>query len=1128
MDNFQITKSLRFKLESSNQNNLINDTIKKLNTQKEFDLANFAQNLNNYTNNLATFLFYKDKKEERRIKENIVLQKTWLKLYAKREFASCKNAKSLTINTCELSEKIETYFNNLKEVCETLLNYSGEEKHKQTEKRAIALLLNKLNTKSYLPFFVDLVKSAKNKNEKDNLSIILQSEGSNISNQLQQGIAHFLPEQSAGICITKASFNYYTIDKQEKKWENEEGKIIKGLETDINSLENEYRSIQNIWSKIKKDIETRSDNKTLYLGDYHSMDTETAVSLRQILKNIKSEQKSKFNELMQQNIPYKHKNYEELYLFKDIENNDFTKYSDLTNEIKQLSDEKNQTSDEEKKKELTLEIENKAKKRGELLKNFRYYKAFSNFYKKISEKHGREKAKLLGIEKEKVESQLLNYWAVMMECEGKHQLVLIPRGEKAQNFKKEIEEASNSETSTKLYWFESLTYRSLQKLCFGNPLTNTFKEGIKDILQSKNIQGEFSFNGNEKAKINFYKDVLKHKYTKSVLKFPHDEVYNNVVNKQFDNLEDFKIALEQVCYKRCITTNKHLIDNLASEFSAQIFDITSLDLRREENTKDKAEKYTYKEKRPTLLWREFWKEENEENGFEVRLNPEISIIYRTPKESRIEKYGADSKKNNRYLHEQFTLVMTFNEHCNTPTKNLAFADITKEEEVIKEFNERFKKEIISFALGIDNGVTELSTLGVYFPEFEQATNGEKIEELSNVEKYGFDTLTINDLKYKETDRNGEEKEIYKNVSYFLKEDLYCRTFNKTHEDYEEMKEKVFEKKCLLSLDLSAAKLVCGHIVTNGDVKALYNLWLKHAQRNVYDMNSHSKKDIKRPIDVKISEDLNDNEKKFFVNSLNKNNEKYNALSDEEKKKYIDWLYEFWNGNKTTNENYEKIRNNQEPKGHYRHWAVAIAYKNANKTDENIEAIKYIFQIKREFDSIKSREEIKQDIEKGNLSIEELDLKLNQAKSSIVANAIGIIDFLYKQYKKRFSGEGIIVKEGFGKDMVDSKRNDFSANIYRMLERKLYQKFQNYGLVPPVKNVLAFREEDKAFVQFGNICFINYEGTSQRCPVCGNGKLNHTETCSENCGFKSEGIMHSNDGIAGFNIAKKGFIEVTKK
>jgi hypothetical protein len=94
-----------------------------------------------------------------------------------------------------------------------------------------------------------------------------------------------------------------------------------------------------------------------------------------------------------------------------------------------------------------------------------------------------------------------------------------------------------------------------------------------------------------------------------------------------------------------------------------------------------------------------------------------------------------------------------------------------------------------------------------------------------------------------------------------------------------MFEKVFEKKRLLSLDLSAAKLVCGHIVTNGDVMSLYNLWLKHAQRNIYEMNDHSKREGGKRVYFKNSEDLNEKEKRALIDYLNEGNDRYENLSE---------------------------------------------------------------------------------------------------------------------------------------------------------------------------------------------------------------------------------------------------------
>lgn len=126
-------------------------------------------------------------------------------------------------------------------------------------------------------------------------------------------------------------------------------------------------------------------------------------------------------------------------------------------------------------------------------------------------------------------------------------------------------------------------------------------------------------------------------------------------------------------------------------------------------------------------------------------------------------------------------------------------------------------------------------------------------------------------------------------------------------------------------------------------------------------------------------------------------------------------------------------------------------------------VRNVFKFRKDFYCLMNEEQIIEELNSYNkriISNEELDLNLKHTKSSLVANVIGVIDFLYTSYKERFGGEGIIVHEGFGVGKVEQDLEKFSGNIYRLLERKLYQKFQSKGLVPPIKNLLAFREKDR--------------------------------------------------------------------
>jgi len=1100
MKNYKLTKTIRFKLEADEKN--ISDIKKEIKSieakSNEFELANFVTELNNYIANIKAYLFYQRKDGLSAIKDKMTIKNEWLRQYAKQElvefkvktqksnYTGNKRREQITISEIsELSQKITKAFDELVVIYTELADSASLELNERARKAKIGLLLKRLCAKNTLPLLSSLIDNTSDKNETDDLSIRLKKQAIKINAQLLVGIRMYLPEQSGGLPITKASFNYYTINKKPVDFKERIEDLEKKLEVqDLEKLniyfdkkkrtEKDYLE-KKIFKLLEADVQkSLPKNQTLCLGEAPMIKTDS-VSLRQFLKNIKAEQKKQFSELMQNNIPYEELEKSNLYLLNNIKSEQFTAYKEKTKKLEEIATKlSNQNLSEDVKKKLRSDKEKIAKERGGIMKdNFFAWKSFANFYRSIAQKHGRILSQLKDIEKEKAESQLLKYWALIVEENNTHKLILIPK-EKAGECKKWLETQIyiQSTNNPKIIWLESLTYRSLRKLCFGfvENGNNEFNQNIKDLLPKDEngytIKGEFDFKGDEQKKIKFYRRVLSSKYAQQVLDIPAEQIEEDIIDQSFDSLDDFKIALEKICYSRHVVCPSDIVEKL-KHYDAQIFEITSLDLKNPENVKEKQDRFEHFDKHHTQIWKNFWTGENEKNNFNIRLNPEITITYRQPKQSRIEKYGEQkSDKKNRYLHPQFTLITTISEHSNSPTKILSFITDEEFKTSVNKFNKNLKKENIKFALGIDNNEVEFSTLGVYFPAFAKTTNEEKIAELKQVKKYGFEVLTINDLNYKETDYNNKERKIIQNPSYFLKKENYMRTFNKSEQDYEKMFAEQFEKKHLLTLDLITAKVICGHIVANGDIHTHFNLQMRDAQRLIYKMNDHTQEEtIGRIKDFKIKETEAKN--KVYVN--------------------ID----------------------------------------ANFIDGGF---KSVFEIRPEFSNIKLKEEILSEIKTFNtrsISNEELDLKINHLKRSIISNAIGVIDFIYKQYKERWGGEGLIVKEGFDTKEVDKGIEKFNGNIYRILERKLYQKFQNYGLVPPIKSLMAVRADGikgdkKAILRLGNIAFIDPTGTSQECPVCSEGELDHTTTCSKNCGFESNGIMHSNDGIAGFNIAKRGF------
>ena len=1181
METIRSNRFIRFKLQADGENASIQNKIDALNVDGEFDLVNFFSKLENYLYDINDYLFF-EREDESIFKGGIVVKSEWMKTHAKQQLAEFRYKERSednqrndsrrvkrpriqhTLSDYKLSDRIIEVHDDIVDVYEKLQDVVSRERHERADRAKIALLLGRLKTKGGLPLLVSLVENTTDKKEQGELSLRLKQSGKELLNLLEMGVQNYLPEQSKGYPIAKASFNFYTINKRPIDYTRKIKEINDRLRVDWKKCEEwcfgKNKSANDIrwWKTIKADVERRAKGKELLLGEMPMRDIEDYANLRQILKNILAQQKAEFSEMIQSAESYSSLQESGLYLFDRISDEEFDEYFDFSEAIEETATKRNQTRDQYKQRELRTKINRLRKQRGDLLSEacretkdrFMDYKRFAAFYRKVAQQHGRLYAQLKGIEKERNESQMISYWAMILQSGSKHKLVLVPK-EKASELKNNGLNVSEDKTSnTKLFWFESFSFRSLQKLCFSNiesgsnkfysDLRNEAEFSRKYSFGGKFISGEFDLQGDEQKKIEFYKDVLSSRTAGKVLSISKEELKQEVLDVDFDCLDDFKVALERVSYKRMFTVNPYIIDALRGNFAAQVFDITSLDLRHEESCKDKETVFEYSDKMHTRIWKEFWSEDNEDSNFDIRLCPEITLLYRKPKSSRIAKYGADSTQRNRYLHEQLTLVTRFTERSNSPGRELSFLAEEDEKKIVENFNREVLKEDFRFALGIDNGEVELSTLGVYLPQFAQESNDATFEMLKKVDEFGFPTLTIRDLKYKEKDIKGIDRRVVQNPSYFIKEDLYCRTFGKSHQEYEAMFETLFERRNLLTLDLSTAKVISGHIVTNGDVVSLFNLWKRHAQRNIYAMMEHQLAEGSVEIELKRSYELSDNERQTFIDYLNADNKRYEKLSKTDKSKYVTWIYDCWNGKEVENKDFENVYNECKRKGNFADIVLYAVCTNAGKVETVVDVfdIRNVFKLRKDFDCLMSQEEIKAELNRYNVRVisdEELDLNLRQTKSSLVANVIGVIDFLYARYKEKFGGEGLVVSEGFGVNKVEQDLEKFSGNIYRLLERKLYQKFQAKGLVPPIKNILMFRENDNnregkkniPFLHIGNICFVDPRDTSQNCPICEKGKLRHTEICPNNCGFKSEGIMHSNDGIAGYNIAKRGFLEFKK-
>lgn len=542
METIRSNRFIRFKLQADGQNASIQDKIDALNVEGEFGLVDFSGRLKNYLDNINKYLSFKKENGLVKINDEIVVKSEWMKTHAKQQLAEFmykeKQAEDIqknnnrkrkrpriqhTLSDYKVSDRIIEVRDDVVDVYEKLQDVVSREHHERVDRAKIALLLGRLKTKGGLPLLVSLVENTTDKQENGELSLRLKQQGKELLNLLELGVQSYLPEQSKGYPIAKASFNFYTINKRPVDYTHKIDDINKKLKVDWRRCEdwffgqNRTRESIELWNAIRADVERRAKGKELLLGEMPMRDIEDYANLRQILKNILAKQKAEFSEMIQSAESYSSLQESGLYLFDRISDEDFDEYFELSEEIEETATERNQTRNQDKQRELRTQINRLKKQRGDLLseacqktKNrFVEYKKFVAFYRKVAQQHGRLYAQLKGIEKERNESQMISYWAIILQSGNRHKLVLVPK-EKASELRKilELKESKDKTSNIKLFWFESFSFRSLQKLCFSNieggsnkfywDLRNEAEFSRKYTFGGKFIAGEFDLKGDEK------------------------------------------------------------------------------------------------------------------------------------------------------------------------------------------------------------------------------------------------------------------------------------------------------------------------------------------------------------------------------------------------------------------------------------------------------------------------------------------------------------------------------------------------------------------------------------------------------------------------------------------------------
>ena len=861
MQKYELKKTIRFKLDPKQIHSLETD-VQNLKSSKA-QLSEFIDEIQSFVEIFEQFVFqkddnkkeklekYKESKNKYQNKFNLIdIDYKWLRQYTTEDFFEKlrqKDQKKYFIGDISyLRATLREFIDEWKNISKSLKEI--EEARDESKKRhsEASLIIQKFSKKQIFNFAKDFIQYANPKNNEiiKNKLIVRFKEIEKILPKIQE---KYLPSQSIGICLAKASFNFYTVNKKPGNYDEK----IKKIDEEIKSTEH-----SRIERSLKKMIEEWMLKNPSSLEEINlSQDTKIEeLELKQIyelIKLYKSKAKASFNEYVQKNIT--NNNYEKTQKEHPLFASNIEEYTKFLNKTKQILNKSNQINSKSNKKleskKIRKEIKDLKQNRGIFFKKKAHnYKNICNKYEDIARKLGQKKAQRIAIEKEKQESQMLKYWSLILEEDNKHKLILVPLKER-QEVKNELDifesqQQNLSKESIKLYQFISLTLRGLKKLCFSNDGNNDFLKNIKkELTEYSDIKGEWSFqevqglkdekNLNEKKLIEFYQKTLNTQYAKKELDLKYFHSLNNVLTQRFQNISNFEFALERACYeKRLILIDTENRKKLLGMPNICHFEISSYDLS------EHVKPIQFKDH--TKIWKEFWTEDNKKKGYPIRLNPEISLLW------RVARYELDEScnKKSRWSQDQWTLRNSFTLNAGCKKTVLSFSEEADIKNHIKSFNKDFDQYIQGkqiFSYGMDRGQKEKATLCI-------------LKE--NPEKPFFVPV-----------------KVYKfNSEYYSKRlpsgSLMIKNLSRVIE-----KENLFEIKEKPVFDLTTAKLISGKIVENGDVFTYLKLQEMSAKREIFKLKDKIILESNGEQKIYVS----DNKKRLYVKIMNRSNKEEKSI-----------------------------------------------------------------------------------------------------------------------------------------------------------------------------------------------------------------------------------------------------------
>lgn len=1022
--NYELRKTIRFLLKPV-------DFIPENSDIDVFDtLKSFCEIYKNVINSTEGLIFYKEKSEYIGLSKDIKIKHAWLKVYTKSEYFVAKDqivkfsngrkqSNKVTVNEASvtfLKEYFQRWIVENHECIEALNEYLSAPEHNQRRRAEGAFWLEKINKRSNFEFIFELFNgNIEHKvNNKDISNIFDNLE--RCKKYLSVLASIFKPCQSLGVEIARASLNYYTVNKKPKNYPSEIHQKRQGLHMQYNFNDDE----KGLLNKVS------FFDLNLPLGE-----------LKEKMKQFKAQQKSAFYEFVSRNKSHEAlKKDENLKLLNDIKEENFNKFSN----------------------------EADRQKRGKHFQSsFKNYENFSKLYKKVAIHLGRIKAEIRALEREQVDAEKLQSWAIIGEHELQKYLVLIPRDAQSNlsKAKKYINDLKDTPGETwKFSTFESLTLRALDKLCFGFD-KNTFmasdssvcielKSKYSQYFEAEKLKRKDQFSEDGKELIKFYQMVLSLDATKTVLAINNFDGLSEVLQKEYESLDGFETDLKKSCYyKREIFISEETKNTFLEQFSAKAYKITSYDLEKERVSPE----------RHTNLWLDFWANNNGDKKYPIRLNPELKISFVDDRSEELEGRDLGCLSKNRRKEKQFLLSTTISVNAHGKNIDLSFKAEDEVRKFFETFNANFNQERRPFEqyyYGLDRGQKELLTLGMF--KFSET---EKINYLKNDGTPGechqpqFIDLEVYKIKAdKLIFQNSKGGIVYKSPDQFI-------------DDFE-----VIERTDVIScLDLSCAKLIKGKIVENGDIATYLALKMASARRKIYEGATREKY---------ISDNIcfNSDRQSYFLNYENR------GKSEDED------LY-FWDSrfalivsrdeiNRELQAYYDQVKNKQN------YQLVTIEKINHLRDAICANAVGILHHLYSKYTGMFVFE----------------DLRTAQKERHLVHFSGNLASRIEQKVLQKFQSDGLVPPA------LKRILNMQSAHEIAQLGCILYVSTDGTSSACPICET---KNDDKA-KKWGNHSYI-----------CINNKCNFTT--EDQAKRRELGVLNNSDQVASYNIAKRGMIKM---